>query len=88
MPDKPVFKSSLDREKIKALLFDIDGTLSDSDDEMVASIYARMAWLSPPFQEIRLHKFARQLVRFFRPLPTAFWRFWTILASTATWHGF
>lgn len=66
MPDKPAFKSSLDREKIKALLFDIDGTLSDSDDEMVASIYARMAWLSPPFKEMGLHTFARQLVRFFQ----------------------
>ena len=65
-PKNAPFQSSLDRTKVKALLFDIDGTLSDSDDEMVASIYARMTWLSPLIKETRLHTFARQLVRFFQ----------------------
>lgn len=65
-PKNAPFQSRLDRGKVKALLFDIDGTLSDSDDEMVASIYARMAWLSPLIKETRLHTFARQLVRFFQ----------------------
>jgi len=65
-PKNAPFQSSLDRTKVKALLFDIDGTLSDSDDEMVASIYARLAWLNQIIKETRLHTFARQLVRFFQ----------------------
>lgn len=58
------FQSSLDRTMVKALLFDIDGTLSDSDDEMVASIYARMAWLNLPFKEEKIHNFVRKMVHF------------------------
>lgn len=65
MRRKPqTFQSSLDRTMVKALLFDIDGTLSDSDDEMVASIYARMAWLNPPFKEEKIHNFVRKMVHF------------------------
>lgn len=65
MRRKPqIFQSSLDRTMVKALLFDIDGTLSDSDDEMVASIYARMAWLNPPFKEEKIHNFVRKMVHF------------------------
>ena len=44
------------------MLFDIDGTLSDSDDEMVASIFARLAWLIPLFKEESLHRWARHWV--------------------------
>lgn len=61
-----VFKSTIDRDKIKALLFDIDGTLSDSDDEMVASIYARLAWLSPPVKEEKLRRWVRKWVGIFQ----------------------
>ncbi|HOH92425.1 MAG TPA: HAD family hydrolase [Anaerolineaceae bacterium] len=60
------FQSSLDRSMVKALLFDIDGTLSDSDDEMVASIYARVAWLTPLFKKENLHRFVRKTVHFFQ----------------------
>ena len=35
---------TLEREQIKALLFDIDGTLSDSDDHLIARF---MKWLKP-----------------------------------------
>lgn len=64
MMSKPakVFQSTLDRSKVKALLFDIDGTISDSDDEMVASVFARLAWLSPPFKEESLHRWVRRWV--------------------------
>ncbi len=37
-------KNELDWSKVKAILFDIDGTLSDSDDQMVARLEG---WLKP-----------------------------------------
>ncbi len=34
----------LDASKIRAILFDIDGTLSDSDDQMVARVERSLSW--------------------------------------------
>lgn len=48
--------------KIKAILFDIDGTMSDSDDQLVAKV---AGWLNPLgflLGEKKQNKFARWLV--------------------------
>jgi HAD superfamily hydrolase (TIGR01549 family) len=52
----------LDSTRIRAVLFDIDGTLSDTDDQMVSRV---AQWLKPLGWLIgaqKLHPFARRLV--------------------------
>jgi len=57
---KPVFDSS----RVKALLFDVDGTLSDSDDRMVEVIGHKLGFLKRVISEENLQKFARGIVHF------------------------
>lgn len=58
MPAKP-----LDVTRIRALIFDVDGTLSDSDDRMVERLYYRLHGLSRIFGENNLKRFSRWFVR-------------------------
>ncbi len=58
MPAKP-----LDVTRIRALIFDVDGTLSDSDDRMVERLYYRLHGLSRIFGESNLKRFSRWFVR-------------------------
>ncbi len=53
---------NLQWDKIKAILFDIDGTLSDSDDQMVARIEGWLKSLGFILSEERKHQIARWLV--------------------------
>lgn len=53
---------NLQWDRIKVILFDIDGTLSDSDDQMIARVEG---WLNPLrlfLSEKKQHQFARWLV--------------------------
>ena len=58
--EKPVF----DSKRVKALLFDIDGTLSDSDDRMVEVISHKLGFLKRFTSDEKLLKFARRFVHF------------------------
>ena len=58
--EKPVF----DFSRVKALLFDVDGTLSDSDDRMVEVISHKLAFLKRFISEEKLLKFSRRFVHF------------------------
>ena len=58
--EKPVF----DLSRVKALLFDVDGTLSDSDDRMVEVISHKLGFLKRFTSDERLLKFARRFVHF------------------------
>lgn len=58
--EKPVF----DFSRVKALLFDIDGTLSDSDDRMVEVVSYKLGFLKRFISEENLQKFARWFVHF------------------------
>ena len=58
--EKPIFDSN----RVKALLFDIDGTLSDSDDRMVEVISHKLGFLKRFTSDERLLKFARRFVHF------------------------
>ena len=42
-----ILAMALDTARIKALCFDIDGTLSNTDDQMVASLSRPLSWLLP-----------------------------------------
>lgn len=48
--------------EIEAILFDIDGTLSDSDDDIVDGISHRLRFLQFLWSEQKIKKFARTLV--------------------------
>ena len=50
---------TLDVACIKALCFDVDGTLSDTDDQMVASLARRLKWV---MSQSRAEKLSRTLV--------------------------
>ena len=50
---------TLDVARIKALCFDVDGTLSDTDDQMVASLARRLKWV---MSQSRAEKLSRTLV--------------------------
>ena len=52
----------LDRSRVRALIFDIDGTLSDSDDQMVESIASFLAPLASVFPPHKAARFSRDLV--------------------------
>lgn len=52
----------LDRARVRALLFDVDGTLSDSDDHMTSSLHRRLQFLEKVFKPGSAHRLARWLV--------------------------
>jgi haloacid dehalogenase superfamily, subfamily IA, variant 1 with third motif having Dx(3-4)D or Dx(3-4)E len=54
----------LDRARIRALLFDVDGTLSDSDDHMVSRFASRLKFLDRLFKPGTAHRLARWFVHF------------------------
>jgi len=54
----------LDRARVRALLFDVDGTLSDSDDHMVARLAGRLGFLDRLFKPGAAHQFSRAFVHF------------------------
>jgi HAD superfamily hydrolase (TIGR01509 family) len=53
---------SIDRERVRGLLFDVDGTLSDTDDQMVASVTEFLKPVSWFFRDRDPHKFSRWIV--------------------------
>lgn len=53
---------NLQWDKIKAILFDIDGTLSDSDDQMVARVEGCLKPFGLFLSKEKQHQFARWLV--------------------------
>lgn len=53
---------SIDRERVRGLLFDVDGTLSDTDDQMVNSVTRFLKPVSWLFRDRDPHKFARWFV--------------------------
>jgi N-acetyl-D-muramate 6-phosphate phosphatase len=53
---------TLNREKIKAICFDIDGTLSDTDDKAVAKINSVLAHANRLFPSFNSQRMARRLV--------------------------
>jgi len=60
--DEKIIHGKIDPARIKAILFDVDGTLSDTDDHMVARLTSRLnpvAWL---FKDRDPQGFARRLV--------------------------
>ncbi|MDY6846785.1 MAG: HAD family hydrolase [Chloroflexota bacterium] len=60
--DEKIAYGKIDTARIKAILFDVDGTLSDTDDHMVARLASRLkpvAWL---FKDRDPQGFARRLV--------------------------
>ena len=59
---KPAYP--LDRALIRALLFDVDGTLSDSDDHMVSRLRDKLMFLDRLFKPGSAHRFARSFVHF------------------------
>lgn len=52
----------IDANKIRAILFDVDGTLSDTDDRLVDRITSMLAPISWLFKDQNPKKFARRLV--------------------------
>jgi len=54
----------LDRARIRALLFDVDGTLSDSDDHMVNRIARKLNFIDSMFKPGSAHHLARSFVHF------------------------
>jgi len=53
---------SLDLSRIKALCFDVDGTLSDTDDQFVENLAARLGVVRFLFSKRDPHPFARKIV--------------------------
>lgn len=54
----------LETDRIRALIFDVDGTLSDSDDRMVETLYERLLFLRSVFPGERLLRFSRWFIHF------------------------
>ncbi len=54
----------LDRVRVCALLFDVDGTLSDSDDHMVSRLHDKLLFIDRLFTPGSAHRFARSFVHF------------------------
>jgi HAD superfamily hydrolase (TIGR01549 family) len=54
----------LDRARIRALLFDVDGTLSDSDDHMVNRFVRKLYFIDSLFKPGSAHRLARSFVHF------------------------
>ena len=53
----------LEISRVKALIFDVDGTLSDSDDHMVERLYNHLRWFHGVIRESKLAQFSRWIVR-------------------------
>jgi HAD superfamily hydrolase (TIGR01549 family) len=53
---------SFDPGRVKAICFDVDGTLSDTDDQWVAQIEERLRSIKPLLLHSDLHKTARWMV--------------------------
>jgi HAD superfamily hydrolase (TIGR01509 family) len=53
----------LDVTRIRALIFDVDGTLSDSDDHLVERVNQKLQFLQGVFGESNLKLFSRWFVR-------------------------
>jgi N-acetyl-D-muramate 6-phosphate phosphatase len=53
---------TLNREKIKAICFDIDGTLSDTDDQVVARIEGVASRVKRVFPKFNSERFSRRLI--------------------------
>lgn len=54
----------LDRARIRALLFDVDGTLSNSDDHMVSRVASKLMFLERVLKPGSAHHLARAFVHF------------------------
>ena len=54
----------LDRARVRALLFDVDGTLSDSDDHMVSRVASKLGFLDRLFKPGSANRLARRFVHF------------------------
>jgi HAD superfamily hydrolase (TIGR01549 family) len=54
----------LDRARVRALLFDVDGTLSDSDDHVVARLATGLGFLDRLIKPGAAHQFSRAFVHF------------------------
>lgn len=52
----------LDVSRIRALIFDVDGTLSDSDDRLVERLFNHLQFLSGVIEENKLKLFSRWFV--------------------------
>lgn len=57
-----IINHNLETDRIKALIFDVDGTLSDSDDRMVETLYERLLFLRSVFPGERLLRFSRWFI--------------------------
>lgn len=60
--EEKISHGKIDPTRIKAVLFDVDGTLSDTDDHLVARISRRLKPLAWLFKDRDPRKFARRLV--------------------------
>ena len=54
----------LDRARVRALLVDVDGTLSDSDDHMVSRFTSKLTFMDRIFKPGTAHRVARSFVHF------------------------
>lgn len=59
-----IINHNLETDRIKALIFDVDGTLSDSDDRMVETLYERLLFLKFIYSEEKLLRFSRRFIHF------------------------
>lgn len=55
--------AEFDHSRVRAIIFDVDGTLSDSDDRMVEELYERLKPLRRLLPEERLRRFSRWVIR-------------------------
>ncbi|KUK46376.1 MAG: Putative hydrolase [Anaerolinea thermophila] len=60
--EEKIDHGKIDPGRIKAVLFDVDGTLSNTDDHLVARIASRLKLVSWLFKDRDPQKFARRLV--------------------------
>ena len=58
------FPIPLDISRIKALCFDVDGTLSDTDDQFVQKLLRLLSPVRFLFRDQDPHRFARRVVMF------------------------
>ena len=53
---------NLDQTRVRALLFDIDGTLSDTDDQMVDRLYQLLKHINFVFPAEKAHAFSHAVL--------------------------
>ena len=61
-PEENIIFGKLDAHRIKGLLFDVDGTLSDTDDHWIERVFNLLQPLSWLFKNKDPRRFARWLV--------------------------